>query len=130
MSASDPIVLVFDWLPPLQSDQAANAYSRARRRKRIRLETAWEWRARVSPDRRREWMEQPGKPHIVFTRHSSREPDSDNLAYSFKSMRDGLIDAGAIEDDSPSHITTDYRWKKAKPGGGHVTIDLTKETTS
>lgn len=64
------------------------------------------------------------KAEAVFTRFSSVEPDNDNLAISFKSIRDGLVEAGVIEDDRPSVLTATYQWVKASPKAGQVSVEL------
>ena len=64
------------------------------------------------------------KAHAIFTRHSSSEPDSDNLASSFKSIRDGLVSAGVLIDDNPNVLKADYCWKKTSPKNGYVSIDV------
>lgn len=60
----------------------------------------------------------------IFTRHSSFEPDSDNLGSSFKSIRDGLVDAGIITDDKSKVLTSIYKWEKASPKKGFVTVNI------
>lgn len=62
---------------------------------------------------------------LTCTRHSSSEPDFDNLAISFKSIIDGLVDAGIMEDDKSSCVVRrEYKWEKAKAGKGFVTIKV------
>lgn len=63
------------------------------------------------------------RAHAVFTRHSARQPDCDNLAISFKSVRDALK-THVIVDDSPARFTAEYRWQKAKHGKGFVTVTV------
>jgi len=64
------------------------------------------------------------KARAVFTRCSSVEPDSDNLAYSFKRIRDALLPkhSGIIVDDKPANLEAEYRWEKAKPKHGRVRV--------
>ncbi len=65
---------------------------------------------------------------LTFIRHSSREPDGDNLQMSFKAARDGLVAAGVIVDDSPKVIgKPDYLWERRPPrDGGMITIRIEK----
>ena len=60
----------------------------------------------------------------TFTRHSSREPDYENLAYSFKEIVDALVKLDILEDDAPKNLERVYQWKKGKAGAGRVTIQL------
>ncbi len=65
------------------------------------------------------------KATLEFTRHSSREPDFDNLAGSFKHVLDGLVVAGVIKDDKPSVIgSPTFRWEKTKIKGGFITVKI------
>lgn len=60
---------------------------------------------------------------ITFIRHSSVEPDFDGLVSSFKHTLDALTDAHIIENDKPSIVgTPTYRWVKAAPKHGKITI--------
>lgn len=55
------------------------------------------------------------KATLEFTRFSSREPDFDNLAGSFKHILDGLVEAEVIVDDKPSVIGSPiFAWEKCK----------------
>ena len=60
----------------------------------------------------------------TFTRHSSREPDYENLAYSFKEIVDALVKLDVLEDDAPKNLERMYRWEKGRGGDGKVTIHL------
>lgn len=71
------------------------------------------------------------RARVTMTRHSgSREPDHDNLAFSFKGCLDGLqvpkrpgeVGASVIVDDSPRHVERVYRWEPEKPRKGHIRI--------
>lgn len=69
----------------------------------------------------------PDKPltsaRVECVRHSSRRPDRDNLAASFKSILDGLVDAGVLLDDSDDIIKEmKYRWEKVSPKDGFITV--------
>jgi len=70
----------------------------------------------------------PEKPlsraKVIFTRHSSTPPDDDNLAGSFKSVRDGLKDAGVIVDDKSANIVAEYRWSKTDRNKGFITVEI------
>jgi Holliday junction resolvase RusA-like endonuclease len=59
---------------------------------------------------------------VTFTRLSAVEPDSDNLIISFKSLRDGLVDAGVLIDDDSKCLDAKYQWLPALPGKGSVHI--------
>ena len=74
------------------------------------------------------------RAHVVFIRRSSREPDSDNLIWSFKAVRDLLQPAskrnprglGLIVGDDPQHLEAEYRWEKAPRGKGSVQIEVSE----
>lgn len=61
---------------------------------------------------------------VVMIRFSSRQPDYDNLVTSFKSVRDGLKDAGIIFDDSPNHIREEYRWEKCNSANCRIRVEV------
>ena len=62
---------------------------------------------------------------VVCTRHSAREPDFENLAHSFKPLVDGLVTGGVLVDDNQAVIgQPEYRWEKAAPKQGRVTIEV------
>lgn len=65
------------------------------------------------------------KCKITATRHSSVEPDRDNLSISTKSIIDGIKDAGVITDDKPS-LVVEFRthWVKAPPKKGYITVEV------
>lgn len=68
------------------------------------------------------------KASLTFTRHSSREPDFDNLAGSFKHILDGLVEARVIQDDRPSIIGSPvFKWEKCAEKLGHITIMISTE---
>ena len=65
------------------------------------------------------------KAKLTLIRHSSSEPDFDGLVASFKSIIDGLIECRVLENDRMSNIgQPDYKWKKAKPGAGMITVKV------
>ena len=60
---------------------------------------------------------------VRFERHSTTEPDFDNLVASFKSVRDGLVEARVLEDDKPAILRfSEYQWHKAKRGEGRIRV--------
>ena len=83
-----------------------------------------EWRQRT---KLRVFMQRPAAPlescKITCTRFSAVEPDRDNLARTFKSVVDGLVDAGIIKDDNPSIVKEfNCRWEKAPPKEGKIRV--------
>ena len=73
----------------------------------------------------------PPKPwpwvRVVFTRHSSVEPDYDGLVHGFKPLRDALVKYGFVVDDKNMNMEAVYKWEKAPRGLGHVTLDISPE---
>lgn len=68
------------------------------------------------------------KARLVLTRHSSRAPDYDNLAISFKHIVDSLRKAKIIKNDSMDVIgKPEYNWVKCKNGQGFVEIEVYAE---
>jgi len=62
---------------------------------------------------------------IIFTRVSSRQPDFDNLAFSFKYVLDGLTHAKIIVDDNPNVLSDiSYRWVKGPQKLAHCLIEV------
>lgn len=59
---------------------------------------------------------------VVLTRKGPRLLDSDNLAGSFKSIRDGIADALGIDDGSDS-ISWEYRQEKSKSYSVEIEIN-------
>lgn len=70
----------------------------------------------------------PAKPlaksRLILTRFSTKSPDFDGLVSSFKAVIDGLIDAKVIENDTPEHITTEYKWAKTGPNAGRISLEV------
>lgn len=65
------------------------------------------------------------KCHLELIRHSSVEPDFDNLAGSFKHVIDGLVYAQVMVDDKPSIIgSPEFKWIKAKQKEGKITVRI------
>ena len=109
--------LIFDELPNLQSDVM-------QKWKRGKYRQLWadlvEIAVRDSGDRPKEPWSMAG---VVCIRYSTRAPDRDNLAISFKPLLDGLIKAGVIEDDAPRNLPIQsYRWEKAPRKASRVEV--------
>ncbi len=64
------------------------------------------------------------KARLEFTRFSFglAGPDCDNLAGSFKAVRDGLVKCGIIEDDSPEHVVVSYGWQRVDKNKGKIRV--------
>ena len=62
---------------------------------------------------------------LELTRRSSKEPDFDNLASSFKHVIDALVESYVIVDDKPSVISSPvFIWEKAKMKEGSITVRI------
>lgn len=60
---------------------------------------------------------------VTMTRHSTRQPDSDNLVASFKPVLDGLKHARVIVDDKPENIgMPTYIWQKSKQKDQRIVV--------
>jgi hypothetical protein len=65
------------------------------------------------------------KAKCEFVRASAFEPDYDNLVISFKAIRDGLVQAGVLENDKSSNMPDPvYRWECAKRGAGFIRVSV------
>lgn len=64
------------------------------------------------------------KCDVTLTRVSSKEPDTDGLYSSFKSVLDALIHNNIIIDDKPSVINLKCLWEKGPPNKGAVKIRI------
>lgn len=87
------------------------------------------WRKMAGEAAWAEWKKYPqcGKPlqrvRLTLIRGSTKEPDLDNLVASFKSIIDGLKDAGIISDDNPRVVSEiKPRWEKAPRKAGYVKV--------
>lgn len=60
---------------------------------------------------------------VTLTRIAPRKLDSDNLARSFKAVRDGMADALGIDDGS-SRITWCYAQRKGRPHEYAVLVEI------
>lgn len=75
------------------------------------------------------WHLKPREPlkkaHLTLTRCSSVEPDFDGGVSGWKSVIDGLVEAGIIIDDKTSVIgTSTFMWQKAKKGEGKIIVKV------
>lgn len=110
------LTVKFDALPKLsQNGPQSNRYAVAKERKHWRnlMLYAVGNKAPLKP---------LDKIEALFIRYSARECDDDNLAASFKSLRDGIADAGVIPDDSKKHLIATYEWRKIGQNKGYVEI--------
>jgi hypothetical protein len=65
------------------------------------------------------------KARVTVVRHSSVAPDYDGLVSGAKSVIDGLVECGVLEDDSLAHIgMPSFSWEKCKKGEGRLTITI------
>lgn len=68
---------------------------------------------------------------LSFIRHSSAEPDFDNMVASFKACQDGLVWADVIQDDKQINVgQPSYKWEyRPRKQGGMISIKIEiKET--
>jgi Holliday junction resolvase RusA-like endonuclease len=75
------------------------------------------------------YFRRPEKPlekvRVTCTRFSSSKPDYDNLAISFKSVIDGLVDGKIISDDKSAVIVErKYLHEKASPKKGKIRVEV------
>ena len=93
------------------------------------------WSARHKKDKswkQQVWLEaqQKGRPKkplhkatVTLIRYSASEPDFEGLVSSFKTILDGLTEAGVIANDSMSVIGQPiYYWRKAKLKEGKIEV--------
>lgn len=94
----------------------------------IKAREAKKWRTKVSSKCRELGISDLNleKAKISYIRHSSKQPDQDNLSISFKNAQDGLVDAKVIIDDTPAVIgKPDHDWAfRARRLGGMITIRI------
>lgn len=65
------------------------------------------------------------KAKLCLTRYSSVSPDPDGLVSGFKSVIDGLVDAGVLVNDKVVNIgMPEYRWEKVSPRSGKIRIQV------
>jgi len=67
--------------------------------------------------------EENGKHTVILTRIAPRPLDTDNLARSFKAIRDGIADALGIDDGS-KRLTWNYAQEKGPPKRYAVRIEI------
>lgn len=63
---------------------------------------------------------------LTFIRHSTKEPDYDNLCASFKACQDGLVSSRVIIDDKTAVIgIPTYQWiYRQRKLGGQITVRI------
>lgn len=67
------------------------------------------------------------RARVEFTRFSyGRGVDCDNLAISFKAVRDGLVEAGILANDAPENIVAEYTWVRAEKNQGRIKVTVTE----
>jgi hypothetical protein len=63
------------------------------------------------------------KAKLTLWRLSASPIDPDNLAISFKSTLDSLVECGVLANDKLENIgMPDYRWEKAERKKGYIRI--------
>jgi len=106
-------------LPPCNTASNNHWRVRARQNRKWRHDTILAAKAAGLPS------EPLWKATVTCTRHSSREPDFENLAHSFKPVLDGLVTGGVLVDDNQQVIgQPDYRWERAAPRSGRITVEV------
>jgi hypothetical protein len=110
-------------LPPCNTASNNHWRVRARHNRRWRLDTILAAKAAGLPPKPL-W-----RATVTCTRHSSREPDFENLAHSFKPCLDALTvrngGAPVLVDDSQEVIgQPTYLWEKAPPKEGRITLEV------
>lgn len=61
---------------------------------------------------------------LKLTRYSTRQPDFDGLAGSFKFVQDSLVKSKVIIDDKPSVIDVTYAWEKCKLDQQRIRVEI------
>lgn len=63
------------------------------------------------------------KAKLTLTRHSTTQPDYDNLVSSFKIVIDALRHNRVLAEDKMQNIgIPEYKWEKAKKNEGKITV--------
>lgn len=106
-----------DGLPAVSSNARQKVRARIRETKTWRRSAGWQTRAALG----RHFWPAPGARYVL-TRHSASEPDPENLAVSFKAVVDGITDALGLPDDSRKFVEREYRWEKAPPKRGRISV--------
>ncbi len=89
--------------------------------------TRWKQAVLIAVRSQANYQEPPKleKAMLTLTRHSSQEPDFDNMVSSFKYIIDGLVQAQVISNDRSANIgQPQYLWKQAPAKQGYVTIKV------
>lgn len=86
--------------PPLTMNQRLHWRQRAERTKRIRYSVAFKAKAMLLGHHEHVSVQ------LHYATGDHRRRDQDNLVASMKPAVDGLVDAGLIADDDPTHVTT------------------------
>lgn len=111
-------VFTFDVLPKLQTGQGHWSTSAGERKR---------WRRRVAEMLNIKRARPPSAlelAHVIFLRASAVEPDDDNLAISFKGVRDAFVQERVLVGDDPKHLIAEYRWLPATRGHGHIVVAI------
>jgi len=64
------------------------------------------------------------RARIRLVRHSSVEPDFENMALGFKGLIDSLVSLGVLVDDGPRVLEREYAWEYAPRGKGQVSVSV------
>ena len=68
-------------------------------------------------------MKPLSRAKLTLTRYSSVCPDPDGLVSSFKSVLDGLVECGVLENDRFTNIgMPTYAWEKAPKNEGKAKV--------
>lgn len=111
-------VFTFDVLPKLQTGQGHWSTSAGERKR---------WRRRVAEMLNIKRARPPSAlklADVFFVRFSSVEPDDDNLAISFKGVRDAFVQERVLAADDPRHLIAHYKWVRTKPQFGHIIVTI------
>ena len=64
------------------------------------------------------------RARVTAVRCSARQPDFENMVYSFKPIFDALVNIGVLAGDGPAVCDRVYRWEPAPARKGHVRITV------
>lgn len=125
MTAAVSDVPLVSFTIPIRTVSEANARGhwagKARRAKAHRFAANAHALAHLDARTRRLVLE--GGCVVTLTRIAPRSLDSDNLATSQKSARDGIADALGIDDRDP-RVTWQYAQEKGEPGQYAVDVEI------
>lgn len=98
-----------------EATPSRNAVDKLHWTARNRLRERWQWLIRVA--RLNERIVPVRWPHALLTieRYGPRKLDHDNLVGGAKQLIDALKHEGFIVDDTPEHVTVEYRQKTGTP---------------